>query len=547
MTAPVRLALPPALRRDALIDHAAEHGWRLVHRAPRHLHQWLVLTWELGDGAVRYNEDPELAVRFVERTPHVGLPAEWELVDQAQALALFRGAADPVARLEALAMASALRIGPPGETLVDAWAEALASGAPELARLVLLALGRVPTEDLTGVATRLRQHASDVDRAHLDWIVERRGALERGELNDDVGGIASRDALDQMIVEARDAGRWPRVVAIANRLLELEYNETDALAWGLRAKARAELGETWPAYLDALVASELETDDEAKRGLAELAMSLEPRLEGPLPADRLEALTPISSLRRAELARVFDRMIAHADLGALDPEVRYRAAILALDEGADDAAARLEELVERLPGCREVTALFLRSTPSGEKARRAELRRQLIASFDASPHPFDARAAELLRATTIFSPVKLASLLHDELAEQQREGASPEVLIELSRRGLDADPHSPQAALDHAMMHTAAKRHADAVEAYSRCIALIGRGDSLFLLGDSEGLPWFNRACERAMCGDTEGALTDLAIAIRKNDRWREDSKGEEYFDVLRDDPRFARLLDGDL
>ena len=60
------------------------------------------------------------------------------------------------------------------------------------------------------------------------------------------------------------------------------------------------------------------------------------------------------------------------------------------------------------------------------------------------------------------------------------------------------------------MILTSSKRHTDAIAAYTEAIARVDK-DGKVLLGGSYDVAWFNRACERAISGDHEGALRDLA------------------------------------
>jgi tetratricopeptide (TPR) repeat protein len=87
-----------------------------------------------------------------------------------------------------------------------------------------------------------------------------------------------------------------------------------------------------------------------------------------------------------------------------------------------------------------------------------------------------------------------------------------------ARKALEGKEDDVLAWLDHAVMLTNAKRHQEAIEAYTRAIALLERG--VLIIGDITAM-WFNRACERAFTGDLEGGLSDLAEAVRRSSRAR--------------------------
>lgn len=53
----------------------------------------------------------------------------------------------------------------------------------------------------------------------------------------------------------------------------------------------------------------------------------------------------------------------------------------------------------------------------------------------------------------------------------------------------------------------------------------------------------YNRACEYARVGKVERALADLAKAIAQKPSYRESARTESYFDPIRADPRFERLV----
>jgi hypothetical protein len=73
-------------------------------------------------------------------------------------------------------------------------------------------------------------------------------------------------------------------------------------------------------------------------------------------------------------------------------------------------------------------------------------------------------------------------------------------------------------------------------EDYEAAIAVVSAG-----LTDHPGHPQihYQLACYRALAGDREGALTDLAIAIAGDPRTAEWAREDEDLDAIRDDPRF--------
>jgi tetratricopeptide (TPR) repeat protein len=87
---------------------------------------------------------------------------------------------------------------------------------------------------------------------------------------------------------------------------------------------------------------------------------------------------------------------------------------------------------------------------------------------------------------------------------------------------------------DPAFAHYRAGRYAEAAEVLR---------EGLTEFPDSAGLR-YNLACFACLAGDRETALSDLREAIRREPRFRETARGDDDFGSLRDDPRFAELLD---
>lgn len=95
----------------------------------------------------------------------------------------------------------------------------------------------------------------------------------------------------------------------------------------------------------------------------------------------------------------------------------------------------------------------------------------------------------------------------------------------------------PGAALPVSPFESWYLAHAHFLEGdYARAEAVVSAG-----LADHPDHPQilYQRACYRALAGDREGALADLAIAVAGDPRTAEWARGDEDLDAIRDDPRF--------
>lgn len=111
--------------------------------------------------------------------------------------------------------------------------------------------------------------------------------------------------------------------------------------------------------------------------------------------------------------------------------------------------------------------------------------------------------------------------------ERWEEGAA------LYERVLGLDPENVGAFVGLGWCRKRAGRLDLAIESMERLLA--ARPD--------EGIGLYNLACYLSLLGDRAGAFDHLDRAIREDDEFRRLAREEEDFDLVRRDPRFARLV----
>ncbi|MFW6090129.1 MAG: TPR end-of-group domain-containing protein [Gemmatimonadota bacterium] len=213
----------------------------------------------------------------------------------------------------------------------------------------------------------------------------------------------------------------------------------------------------------------------------------------------------IAALRGKQLARA---EAAARQLVAHDPDSAVAAAALAesLPAGHPEERQRLDEAVERMD-CPAIGPL--------ERTARA------LSDHWRRPHG--------------------TRLVHRWLKLLQRQGLDDAQLLQATCRATELCPADMTCWTYHGQALAEIPDHRAAIEAYSRAIELYEEQQPI--TSGSYTVMWFNRACERAITGDAEGAFADLREAVRRDPRWIAEARADDYFDRVREDPRFDEAL----
>jgi tetratricopeptide (TPR) repeat protein len=566
MSKPQVFLLRDDLSLQALLDGAQREGFSLLRRVPRRGESSPFWEWATG----RRDEDRAtlvdhvlFGVRYVFWSGDEAPPA-WLLsharrfsVEEAEASA--KEARSPEAKIATLCEAVACFAPALPESLCDVVVARLRDGDAavrwmanvSLRALADVTLDKVLTDLLAGeVPQDLEARARE-----LSGLVK---ASIRGEWIDDLVA-AKEDYLQSALQAALVEKKWRRVEVAAARLVWKEkpfFDRPAAAAW---AAAMAATDRLWRAWTAALVFSEIDRAEGQEGMAAAVRAEVEPKLEGRADAPAPEDLHPVlwllheASGHRDEgwldaLGRVLDALDARV---TGYPAERLLMRVIHVTRSGEgkyaDARPVAKQLAALRPGAVTPWALLAYLRPwedTGDEAlldydKLAEAieRKEARSPEDAA---FDAWAEGILA----YQARKPQDLLRGHIHVLQKRG-DEEGALRAAERVLRFDD-SALAWLDKGMMLTSLRRHHDAIEAYSQAIARVGK-DGMVLLGGSYDAAWFNRACERAITGDVEGALRDLAEAIRKDEKWIESARTDDYFNAIRSDERFERLLRGDL
>ncbi len=389
---------------------------------------------------------------------------------------------------------------------------------------------------------------------------------------------------------AETSGDHERVIELTDRVLALPYEDCNAAARLARGRAMIALGHSWAGFVelamgvaivrqrslqerederederdDALDRIDDERDDEVldriedeaddegnddaldriddvhSPQLDELDREIAAvALEGAPTAATLDRLEPVYYLYPACARWVLERCAARCD----SVEVAWWLSLAAHESFQSARALDAARVVAKdQPDCLQAKAMIARTLEDGPEAIDAV--RDVLAALDGPCSAFEdwARGLASIRVGTEIEPKRLRRRLLQMLQDAGRD----DELIAVARESVEHAPDSTLAWLDYGMIMTGLERHADAVDAYTKAIDLfVAETDSVYV-GTQPDVMWFNRACERCKTGDLEGALQDLAEAIRRDPQFLEDAQTDDYLDPLRDDVRFARLLAND-
>jgi tetratricopeptide (TPR) repeat protein len=555
----IHWALSRECDRDAFAEALEADGFVRVVDRPMRNDRPGEIAWKRGDAEILWTEHGMLGARLLTVSAEAARTSHVEALPRRTLAEVLRDAAAAEG---------------PGGARATTWPRATAARGPSLVRAVGVAIA-LATADQTPLLAPLLDRAvatseaaarliawaiAIVQRPALDtWLDaalarlpegdDRRRSLgavrERlaraGEFTDDLAGL-DRENLRHALEQARAAGHHVRVVAAADLLLRDERVDVEVLA--ARALARAATGDRWGAFVDALAAA---ADLEDPGAIAEdLVGPLEDLVAG-LRADRPSGPPPREALAILEAldgnpARSFAVLREVVDVAGIDRELdlelrfRYACAAIYMEE-TEIARDQARIVAAALPRSRYAAALVARLD-------RDEGLRTFYERFDGGSDPdFDPRFRKI--AVAQMRNLAAEDLLRDLLRKRQAAGASGEELLAIAEKERSIAPDSALAWLDVGVMLTGVRRHADAVVAYTGAIDRLDRSDEI-LLSDVTFV-WFNRACERAMCGEIDLAIDDLAEACRRDAQWVARAADEEYFDALRGDPRFEAILRGEL
>jgi tetratricopeptide (TPR) repeat protein len=555
---------------DGILEGAAREAWRLERRVPRRGDSAASWTWATGEGAsLRLVELPLFGVRCVDWQDERPMPGWLEA-------AVVRRSAGELAE-------RAREAGTPDEKIATL-CEALAGfGAvlPAVIGDVLVLRMRDSSEAVRWMAFRALTQLSE---ATLDVVLGALLAGEpvpadiepgarkirelvlqslRGEYTDDLETKDAHD-LEAALSSAFEAKKWRRVEVAAARLLwkDMPLHELEAAAaW---AAAMAVKGHVWKAWFAALLVSELDRA-KGKEGIASgVRAEVEPHLASQKEPPTREDMHPILWLLREgsreeygdALARTLDALDAHVPNLQIE-RILMRTIAAASSRGpgvpvARELAKKLRDLLPSAITPRALLAHYHGWDDASDEAlfdydglAEALARCDLAAKGKAEPQTreeasLDAWAEGILH----YQAQRPRNLARGHVRVYQKRG-DYEGALRATERAIEAQD-SAVAWMDKGVILTALERHDDAIAAYSEAIARVGK-DGMVFLGGSYDLAWFNRACERALTRDHEGALRDLAEAIRQDKQWIEKARVDDYFDSLRADPRFERILGGDL
>lgn len=308
--------------------------------------------------------------------------------------------------------------------------------------------------------------------------------------------------------------------ALADLTVVTEKRPADPTAWGRRAAALVQLGQPWPAWVDALTALALAPDDWAQ-------------------SDQVEQILQAAYQQLAGSSPVPEELVARADL------------------------------VQRKAGGREVVRMAdrLGRWLPAEAVVWHRIRGDLYLAYGKW-----SEAAGAFKDALAVDPNDAGALLGAGRAALG-SGKAEAALEALDRARASAH------ALDDAgtfELHLARGRAlgtvgqlAAAIAAFDEALALRpDRGDVWFykgvhasLAGDGAGAEaaytvslersagfapaWFNRACERARLGQLDGALDDLERAVGLDKQWAKEAAVDSFLVPLRGHARFEALVAG--
>ncbi|MDI1482533.1 tetratricopeptide repeat protein [Polyangium sp. y55x31] len=553
------------LREDvslrSIFEGVAREGFQVVRRAPRRGDAAPFFSVDMGEGRYMLLVDSALlGVRLIDWKSGKPMPAWLES-------SVVRRTADELAARARDAKTPEEKIATLCEAVV-----ALAPNLPDGIRAVLAARLRDSEEAVRWMAHKSVVTLSDASLEQTlgemlaggpvpedmePWARELHELAVRAVRGDYIDDLATdnedylRDAVRRDLTEKK----WRRVEVAAARLLWKEmplYELEAAAAW---AKAMAATGRVWKAYFAALLVSEIERS-RGQEGLAAVVRAeIEPTLAAREDLPAREDLHPVLWIIRDRLNddytaacdRALDAMDAHVK--NLEAErLLFRAISLRNGPEGRPLAKKLREL---LPGAITPLALLAYlhgSDDTGDEAladaealAAAMAQRELAAEGKAEPPPpeiasFDTWAEGILA----YQARRPKDLIREHIRILQKRG-DYEGALRAAERAIAAKD-TALAWMDKGFILTSMKRHADAIAAYTEAIARVDK-DGQVLLGGSYDVLWFNRACERAISGEHEGALRDLAIAVEKDEKWIEKAREDDYFDSIREDPRFEGIL----
>ncbi|MDI1430355.1 tetratricopeptide repeat protein [Polyangium sorediatum] len=555
--------LREAVSLRSIFEGMEREGFQIVRRAPRRADAPPFWSVDMGEGRHMVLVDsPLFGVRYIEWRSGKPMPAWLES-------SVVRRSVDELATRAEEAKAPEEKL----STLCEAVA-VTAPMLPDRIRSVLAARLRDGEEPVRWMAHKAVMALSDASLEQTlgemlaggpvpedmeTWARELHALAEkavRGDFVDDLDTQNEdylRDALRRDLTEKK----WRRVEVAAARLLWKEmplYELEAAAAW---AQAMAATGRVWKAYFAALLVSEIDRS-RGEEGLAAVVRAeIEPTLASREDLPTREDLHPILWIVRDRLNddytaacdRAIDAMDAHVK--NLEAErVLFRAISQRNDPEGRPLAKKLREL---LPGAITPLALLAylhESDDTGDEAladaealAAAMAQRELAAKGKADPPSaeiasFDAWAEGILA----YQARRPKDLIREHIRILQKRGDN-EGALRAAERALAAGD-SALAWMDKGFILTSMKRHADAIAAYTEAIARVDK-DGKVLLGGSYDVLWFNRACERAITGDPEGALRDLALVVAKDKEWIDKARADDYFDSVREDPRFEGILAG--
>ncbi|MRG96109.1 TPR end-of-group domain-containing protein [Polyangium spumosum] len=555
------------LREDASLrsffEGVAREGFQVVRRAPRRGDAAPFWTIDMGEGRYMLLVDfPLFGVRYIDWKSGRPMPAWLESAvvrrgaDELAARA--REARSPEEKIATLCEAVAAF----SPTLPDGIRGVLAERLRDteeavrwMAHKAVVALSDASLEQTLGEMLAAGPVPEDME-AWARELHELAKAAVRGDYTGDLD-TKNEDYLRDAIRRDLPEKKWRRVEIAAAKLLWKDmplYELEAAAAW---AQAVAATGRVWKAYFAALLVSEIERS-QGREGLAAVVRAeIEPTLATREDLPAREDLHPILWIVRDRLNEKHTAACDRA-LDALDAHVKnleaerllFRAISMRSGPEGRPLAKKLRDL---LPGA--ITPLVLLAYLHGfddtsdealadaEALAAAMMQRELAAKGKADPPSteiasFDAWAEGILA----YQARRPKDLIRDHLRILQKRG-DHEGALRAADRAIAADD-SALAWLDKGMILTSSKRHADAIVAYTEAIARVDN-DGKVLLGGSYDVAWFNRACERAISGDHEGALRDLAVAVAKDEQWIDKARADDYFDSVRNDPRFEAILSG--
>jgi tetratricopeptide (TPR) repeat protein len=559
--------------RDDLITIAIRSGYRPILARPRGARD-LALAFELGEDQVLHYVEVQAKGARVLLAENCDLPeaiGSWAgAIDLDAAIARAERAVDVAGRIRAMMAADAMVASRWDDRLAAVVRRALEDLDPALHRAAAWLASAAQTDAADAILAAVAERGAEDPRgAVAQRVADFRGRAARGELTGDIDGEQDEEHLRALLADAEQRGQHVRAEAAASALLaNVPYNDTDPHAFAVRARARRGRGRFWTALVDALIA----------RGLARDAVQLakDGDYEAPAAPDGIDALVEELRIACAGAAGVFDpALLASLDalgqrgrretcidvLRALDAlptghedEVAMYLALAAHDLGEyrgsradhDVAYEAARRVLARHPACTQAWSVVARSAPKDGEETLDAVDRTLDGMDEPPADAFEARAREIA-ATFSGRELRRDRLERIRLSALQKLGRHEEAAAS-ARKALEGKEDDVLAWLDHAVMLTNAKRHQEAIEAYTRAIALFERG--VLIIGDITAM-WFNRACERAFTGDLEGGLSDLAEAVRRSDKWRGAARTDDYFDSIRESPAhaaiFERILEGDL